>query len=145
MKEKLAQYRALIESETDVIAVMANTSAFIMENISGLNWAGFYQTKGDELVLGPFQGRPACYRIGAGKGVCGHCAINRKSIMVPDVHAFPGHIACDAASKSELVVPIIHDGTLFGVIDLDAPKYDHFIDTDKRFIEAIAEIFSQKL
>ena len=130
MKEKLAQYRALIESETDVIAVMANTSAFIMEHISGLNWAGFYQMKGDELVLGPFQGRPACYR---------------KSIMVPDVHAFPGHIACDAASKSELVVPIIHNGILFGVIDLDAPEYDHFTDTDKHFIEAIVEIFSQKL
>ena len=145
MKEKLAQYRALIESETDVIAVMANTSAFIMEHISGLNWAGFYQMKGDELVLGPFQGRPACYRIGHGKGVCGYCAVNRKSIMVPDVHAFPGHIACDAASKSELVVPIIHNGILFGVIDLDAPDYDHFTDTDKLFIEAIAEIFSQKL
>ena len=116
MKEKLAQYRALIESETDVIAVMANTSAFIMENISGLNWAGFYQMKGVELVLGPFQGRPACYRIGYGKGVCGHCAVSRKTIMVPDVPAFPGHIACDAASKSELVVPIIHNGILFGVI-----------------------------
>ena len=145
MKEKLAQYRALIESETDVIAVMANTSAFIMENISGLNWAGFYQMKGDELVLGPFQGRPACYRIGYGKGVCGHCAVSRKTIMVPDVHAFPGHIACDAASKSELVVPIIHNSILFGVIDLDAPECDHFTDTDKLFIEAIAEIFSQKL
>ncbi|MGI5101702.1 GAF domain-containing protein [Treponema vincentii] len=145
MKEKLAQYRALIEGETDIIAVMANTSAFIMENISGLNWAGFYRMKDDGLVLGPFQGRPACYRIEQGKGVCGHCAANRKSIIVPDVHAFPGHIACDSASKSELVAPVIHHGTLFGVIDLDAPEYNRFTDADKLFIEGIAEIFSQKL
>jgi hypothetical protein len=146
VKEKVAHYRALIESETDIIAVMANTSAFIMENLSGLNWVGFYRASGDdELILGPFQGRPACYRISYGKGVCGHCAVNRNSIIVPDVHAFSGHIACDAASKSELVVPIMHNGVLFGVIDLDAPEYNRFTDTDRLFIEAIAEIFSQKL
>jgi GAF domain protein len=145
MKEMVAQYRSLIENETDIIAVMANTSAFIMETVSNLNWAGFYQMKGDELVLGPFQGRPACYRISHGKGVCGHCAANRKSIIVPDVHAFPGHIACDAASKSELVVPVIHNGMLFGVIDLDSAQYDRFTDEDRYFIEAIAELFSQKL
>ena len=143
--ELLAQYRALIENEKDAIAVMSNTSAFIMEAMTGLNWAGFYILKGDELVLGPFQGKPACYRIGHGKGVCGHCAVNRKSIVVPDVHAFPGHIACDSASKSELVVPIIHSGVLFGVIDLDSAQYDHFTDEDKLFIEAVAAEFAEKL
>lgn len=143
--ELLAQYRALIENEKDAIAVMSNTSAFIMEAMTGLNWAGFYILKGDELVLGPFQGKPACYRIGHGKGVCGHCAVNRKSIVVPDVHAFPGHIACDSASKSELVVPIIHSGVLFGVIDLDSVQYNRFTDEDKRFIEAVAAEFAEKL
>lgn len=143
--ELLAQYRALIENEKDAIAVMSNTSAFIMEAMTGLNWAGFYILKGDELVLGPFQGKPACYRIGHGKGVCGHCAVNRKSIVVPDVHAFPGHIACDSASKSELVVPIIHSGVLFGVIDLDSAQYNRFTDEDKRFIEAVAAEFAEKL
>ena len=145
MKELLAQYRALIENENDRIAVMANTSAFIMEMLHGLNWAGFYILNGDELVLGPFQGKPACYRIALGKGVCGHCAATRQSIIVPDVHAFAGHIACDAASKSELVVPVISGGVLFGVIDLDSDQYNHFTDKDRRFIEAIAVLFAEKL
>ena len=143
--ELLAQYRALIENEKDVIAVMSNTSAFIMEAMTGLNWAGFYILKGNELVLGPFQGKPACYRIAFGKGVCGHCAATRQSIIVPDVHAFAGHIVCDAASKSELVVPIIHSGVLFGVIDLDSAQYNRFTDEDKCFIEAVAAKFAEKL
>lgn len=145
MEELQSRYRALIEGETDIIAIMANTSAFIMESFSGLNWVGFYRMKNDILVLGPFQGRPACYRIERGKGVCGRCATDKKSIIVPDVHAFQGHIACDAASKSELVVPIMHNTVLFGVLDLDSPAYDRFSDTDRYMVEAIAEIFSQML
>ena len=145
IKIQLAQYQALIESETDTIAVMANTSAFIMETLPDLNWAGFYILRGAELVLGPFQGKPACDRIQQGKGVCGHCAANRKSIIVPDVHMFPGHIACDAASKSELVVPILHHNAVFGVIDLDSADYNRFNEDDRIFIEAIAEIFASKI
>jgi len=146
MKEKLAHYHALIEGETDTIAVMANTSAFIMENISGLNWVGFYRASGDdELILGPFQGRPACYRIRYGEGGCGSPRRSRASFTRSSVGSMSCSGARAAASKSELVVPIIHNGVLFGVIDLDAPEYDHFTDTDKLFIEAIAEIFSQKL
>ena len=145
IKTQLAQYRALIESETDVLAVMANTSAFIMETLPDLNWAGFYILKGPELILGPFQGKPACYRIQQGKGVCGHCVATRKSIIVPDVHAFPGHIACDATSKSELVVPIVHNDLVFGVIDLDSADYNRFTDNDRIFIEAVAAIFASKI
>lgn len=145
MQEKYAQYHALIEEETDTIALMANTSAFIMETMPRLNWAGFYILRGTDLVLGPFQGKPACYRIAPGKGVCGHCAAHQKSIIVPDVHAFPGHIACDAASKSELVVPVLRGSVLYGVIDLDSAEYNRFTDDDRIFIEQIARIFTEKL
>ena len=145
MKEKYAQYHALIEDETDVIALMANTSAFIMETLPGLNWAGFYILRGTDLVLGPFQGKPACYRIASGKGVCGYCAARRDSIIVPDVHAFPGHIACDAASRSEMVVPVMRGTILYGVIDLDSAEYDRFTDADRIFIEQIAQLFAEKL
>lgn len=145
MQTQLSAYRALIEDETDFIAIMANTSAFINETMTGLNWAGFYILKDNELVLGPFQGKPACYRIPKGKGVCGFCAENRQSVIVPDVHAFAGHIACDSASNCELVVPIIKNGILFGVIDLDSFKYDNFTEDDRLFVEAIAAIFAEKL
>ncbi|MEL3907224.1 MAG: GAF domain-containing protein [Treponema sp.] len=143
--EQLAQYRALIEDETDIVALMANTSAFIKETLSNLNWAGFYLLKGNELVLGPFQGKPACYRIPVGKGVCGYCAEHRQSIIVPNVHEFSGHIACDSASNSELVVPVLKDEQLFGVIDLDSFQYDNFSEADRLFIEALAKIFAEKL
>ena len=145
MKEKYAQYHALIEDETDVIALMANTSAFIMETLPGLNWAGFYILRGTDLVLGPFQGKPACYRIAPGKGVCGYCVARRESIIVPDVHAFPGHIACDAASRGEMVVPVMRGTILYGVIDLDSAEYDRFTDADRIFIEQIAQLFAEKL
>ena len=145
MDTLLKQYRCLIENESDVVAVMANTSAFIYENLENLNWAGFYIFRDGELVLGPFQGKIACYRIKMDRGVCGHCATNRKSVVVDNVHEFPGHIACDSASNSELVVPVIKDGELFGVIDIDSFEFENFSEKDKEFIEGISEIFAEKL
>lgn len=145
MDTLLKQYRGLIENESDVVAVMANTSAFIYENLENLNWAGFYIFRDGELVLGPFQGKIACYRIKMDRGVCGHCATNRKSVVVDNVHEFPGHIACDSASNSELVVPVIKDGELFGVIDIDSFEFENFSEKDKEFIEGISEIFAEKL
>jgi GAF domain-containing protein len=112
---------AVTEGEPDAIANMANLSALIFEALPDLNWAGFYRNVGGELVLGPFQGKAACIRIPFGKGVCGAAAASREVQLVEDVHAFPGHIACDAASRSELVVPIVHGGDLIGVLDLDSP------------------------
>ena len=141
----LKQYRGLIENETDIIAIMANTSAFIYENMKNLNWAGFYVYRDNELVLGPFQGKVACYRIKMDKGVCGHCATLRKSVVVDNVHEFPGHIACDSASNSELVVPVIKGDSLFGVIDIDSFEFNNFSEKDREFIEGVAEILSEKL
>jgi GAF domain-containing protein len=119
---------ALVAGEPDPIANMANVAALLWESLPELNWAGFYRNVGGELVLGPFQGRPACIRIPFGKGVCGVAAATLEPQCVADVHAFPGHIACDAASRSELVVPIVVDGRLAGVLDLDSPRpgrFDH--------------------
>jgi GAF domain-containing protein len=130
---KPALYAQLIEAadaitagEPDAIANMANLSALLFEALPDLNWAGFYRAVGGELVLGPFQGKAACIRIPFGKGVCGAAAATRQVQLVEDVHAFPGHIACDAASRSELVVPIVHDGELVGVLDLDSPSPARF-------------------
>jgi GAF domain-containing protein len=117
---------ALTESEPDAVANMANVAALLWEALPELNWSGFYRNVGGELVLGPFQGRPACIRIPFGKGVCGAAAASREPQLVDDVHAFPGHIACDSASRSELVVPLVHDGRLLGVIDLDSPRVARF-------------------
>jgi GAF domain-containing protein len=117
---------ALTAGEPDAIANMANVSALLWESLPDLNWAGFYRNVGDELVLGPFQGRAACIRIPFGKGVCGAAAASLEPQCVEDVHAFPGHIACDSASLSELVVPIVHDGELLGVLDLDSPVRARF-------------------
>jgi GAF domain-containing protein len=117
---------ALTADEPDPIANMANVAALLWEALPSLNWAGFYRNLGGELVLGPFQGRPACIRIPFGKGVCGAAAAAREVQCVADVHAFPGHIACDAASRSELVVPILADGALVGVLDLDSPEPGRF-------------------
>ena len=126
-------YRELIEAadsltagEPDAVANMANLSALLWETLPELNWAGFYRNVGGELVLGPFQGRAACIRIPFGKGVCGGAAASRKVLCIDDVHAFPGHIACDSASASELVVPIVHDDKLVGVLDLDSPRRARF-------------------
>lgn len=117
---------ALTAGESDGIANMANVAALIMDRVPDLNWVGFYRAIGDELVLGPFQGRPACLRIALGRGVCGTAAARREAIAVADVHAFPGHIACDIASVSELVVPIVEGGELIGVLDLDSPSPKRF-------------------
>src|ERR1700757_4217509 len=134
---RLAQeLRALLEGESDPIANAANTAALLFEALPEVNWAGFYFLKGGELVVGPFQGRPACVRIALGKGVCGSAAAQRRTLIVPDVQAFPGHIACDAASRSEIVVPILEAGRLRGVLDLDSPEPSRFDDVDRGGLEA---------
>jgi GAF domain-containing protein len=140
-RELARQLEGLLAGEPDMIANAANTSALIYQMMSGLNWAGFYLLKGDELVLGPFQGKPACVRIPVGRGVCGTAVKERASILVEDVHAFPGHIACDAASRSELVVPVRNGEEIVGVIDLDSPLPARFDAEDQAGIERLAEIF----
>jgi GAF domain-containing protein len=135
------QLRALIGDEHDAIANAANSAALIFDLVAGLNWAGFYFLKAGELVLGPFQGKPACIRIAVGRGVCGAAAATQQSQVVADVHAFPGHIACDAASRSELVVPLLRNGELLGVLDLDSPIPARFDDIDRAGIEALAAIW----
>lgn len=136
-----AQARALLQGERDLTANAANLAALIFHTLPDLNWAGFYWLKGGELVLGPFQGKPACVRIALGKGVCGTAAQTRRSLVVPDVHAFPGHIACDSASRSEVVVPVIASGRVVGVLDLDSPMPARFDDEDARALEALVATF----
>ncbi|MET0498418.1 MAG: GAF domain-containing protein [Steroidobacteraceae bacterium] len=134
--ELVQQLRALIADEPDRIANLANASALLFSMLPQLNWAGFYLLKEGELVVGPFQGKPACVRIAVGKGVCGTAALQRKTIIVADVHQFPGHIACDAASNSEIVVPIISTaGELLGVLDLDSPVTERFDAEDQQGLE----------
>ena len=135
-----AQLQALLSGERDFIANAAQFSAFVYHELEGLNWAGFYLVKDDELVLGPFQGKVACVRIAFGRGVCGAAASSRQSQRVEDVHAFAGHIACDSASNSELVVPLIKDGRLIGVLDLDSPRVGRFSEADQRGIEGLAAV-----
>src|ERR1700693_1372188 len=125
------QIDGLLKGETDFTANLANAAAAIYHALPSLNWAGFYLSRGPELVLGPFQGKPACVRIPIGKGVCGTAAHWRKAVLVPDVHEFPGHIACDSASRSELVVPLIRGETLIGVLDLDSPLLARFDADDQ--------------
>ena len=132
---------ALLEGEPDLVANAANAAALIYHALPELNWAGFYFLKGGELVVGPFQGKPACVRIALGRGVCGTAAAERRTLVVPDVHAFPGHIACDAASRSELVVPLLAGEQLFGVLDLDSPRPGRFDADDARGLEALAAQF----
>lgn len=129
---------AVLEGERDLIANLANCAAMLYHTLPDLNWAGFYLLKGTDLVLGPFQGKPACVRIAPGRGVCGAAAARRETLVVADVHAFPGHIACDSASNSEIVVPLITDGRLFGVMDLDSPSKGRFDDEDRVGLEALA-------
>ncbi|MBO9582295.1 MAG: GAF domain-containing protein [Sphingobium sp.] len=133
----LSAARAVTGGEPDAIANMANVAALIWQFMPDLNWAGFYRFDGTELVLGPFQGKAACIRIPLGKGVCGTAAATRETQLVEDVHAFPGHIACDAASASEVVVPIIHEGRLIGVLDLDSPRVSRFDAADAAGLEAL--------
>jgi L-methionine (R)-S-oxide reductase len=137
--------RAIVAGEPDAIANMANVAALIWQFLPDLNWAGFYRLVGDELVLGPFQGKAACIRIPLGKGVCGTAAATRETQLVEDVHAFPGHIACDAASASEVVVPIVHEGRLIGVLDLDSPAPARFDEADARGLEALCAAIAPAL
>jgi len=136
-----SQLRSLLESERDFIANAANFSALLYHSLPDLNWAGFYLSKGEELVLGPFQGKPACVRIAMGQGVCGTAAQQRQTILVDNVHDFPGHIACDSASNSEIVVPLIKHERLLGVLDLDSPSFARFDDEDAQGLNELVEIF----
>ena len=137
------QLRGLLEGERDFIANAANFSSLLYHSIPDLNWAGLYLHKGGELVLGPFQGQPACVRIAIGKGVCGTAAEQRQTILVDNVHEFPGHIACDSASNSEIVVPLIVNDELIGVLDLDSPSIARFDDEDARGLNELAEVLIQ--
>ena len=149
---KAEQYRqlasaadALTSGEPDGVANMANVAALLWEFVPDLNWAGFYRLIGGELVLGPFVGRPACIRIPLGKGVCGTAASSGATQLVEDVHAFPGHIACDAASRSELVVPVLRGGSVLAVIDLDSPMPARFDPADAAGIEALARVLADRI
>ena len=136
------QLEALLGGERDPVANAANTSALVFQTLPDLNWVGFYFLReGNELVLGPFQGKPACVRIAVGRGVCGAAVARRQSVLVADVHDFPGHIACDVASRSELVVPLIRGGEILGVLDLDSPLPNRFDARDQAGIEQVAAIF----
>lgn len=141
----LQQAEALFSGEHDQIANAANLSALIWNALPDLNWAGVYRFDGHELVLGPFQGKPACVRIAMGKGVCGTAAAKRETIIVPDVHQFEGHIACDSASNSEIVVPLVRGDTLHGVLDLDSSKFNRFDDEDRKGLEALAACWARAI
>ena len=136
---------ALTAGEADAVANMANASALLWQYLPDLNWAGFYRMVAGELVLGPFQGKAACIRIPLGKGVCGTAAASGETQVVADVHAFPGHIACDAASRSELVVPIVHEGRLIGVLDLDSPSPARFDAQDAAGCEALMALLAPRI
>jgi L-methionine (R)-S-oxide reductase len=136
-----SQLRSLLEGERDFIANAANFSALLYHSLPDVNWAGVYLLKDGELVLGPFQGQPACVRIALGKGVCGTAAQQRETVLVDNVHDFPGHIACDSASNSEIVVPIIRQESLLGVLDLDSPAFARFDEEDARGLNELVEIF----
>jgi len=139
------QGRSLIEQETDLIANMANLSALLFNNLPDLNWAGFYIMRNGELVLGPFQGQVACVRIAVGKGVCGTAVATGEVQLVPDVHEFPGHIACDAASNSEIVLPVRHKGEIIAVLDIDSPLLSRFDLQDQAGLESLVTVFEQHL
>ena len=134
-RDLAASLASLLEGDSDGLANLANASALLAQALSRINWCGFYLLREGELVLGPFQGKPACVRIGMGKGVCGTSAARRETLRVPDVNAFPGHIACDADSRSEIVVPIVAAGSLRGVLDIDSPEPGRFDDEDQKGLE----------
>jgi L-methionine (R)-S-oxide reductase len=135
------QLAGLLAGERDAIANAANTASLIFNTVPDLNWAGFYFLKDGELVLGPFQGKPACVRIPVGRGVCGTAVARQETLRVEDVNAFPDHIACDSASRSELVVPLIRDGAVLGVLDLDSPNPGRFTAADQAGLERVAALF----
>ncbi len=141
----LAAADGLTAGERDTVANMANVAALLWEFLPDVNWTGFYRVVGGELVLGPFAGRPACIRIAFGSGVCGGAAAQAKTQLVPDVHAFPGHIACDALTLSELVVPVLRDGKVVAVIDLDSPMHGRFDQEDAKGIEALAKLLADRI
>ena len=141
------QLASLLEGERDLTANAAQFSAFINDSVADLNWAGFYFLRparrhdGQELLLGPFQGKVACYRIPIGRGVCGTAIAEKRTMLVPDVHAFPGHIACDSASNAEIVIPLMQNGAPVGVFDIDSPTLNRFNDTDQQGLEALVKVF----
>jgi L-methionine (R)-S-oxide reductase len=139
------ELQALLAGEHDLVANAANTAALLFDALPQVNWAGFYFLKDGELVVGPFQGKPACVRIALGRGVCGTAASTQRTQLVPDVHEFPGHIACDAASRSEVVVPLMRGAVLLGVLDVDSPQPARFDETDARGLEAVAQAFVASL
>ncbi|WP_042170653.1 GAF domain-containing protein [Paenibacillus gorillae] len=140
----LKQLEGLIEDETSRIANLANASALLQQFLQDINWVGFYLLEGeDELVLGPFQGKPACTRIAVGKGVCGAAVSRGEVMLVEDVHQFPGHIACDSASNSELVIPLRREGRIIGVLDIDSPSFARFDETDARFLTLFTEVLGK--
>ena len=144
-RELCITLRGLTDGVPHKIANLANASALLWERLGGINWAGFYLLEGEKLILGPFQGKPACIEIPLGRGVCGTAALTRETQRVPDVHKFPGHIACDGASNSEIVVPLIRDGELFGVLDIDSPVFDRFSEEDQTGLEEFSAIVVQLL
>ncbi|WP_225999720.1 GAF domain-containing protein [Paenibacillus sp. BJ-4] len=141
----LGQLRALVHDESNTIANLANASALLGHFLPDINWSGFYLYDGTELVLGPFQGLPACIRIPLGRGVCGTAAVERRTLVIDDVHAFPGHIACDAASNSEIVIPLIKNEKLIGVLDIDSPLKGRFDHEDRVFLEEFTSILVSSL
>ena len=140
-----AQLAALVDGVPHPIANLANAAALLYQQLPGLNWAGFYLREGDTLVLGPFQGKPACIELRLGRGVCGTAAAEDRTLCVPNVHAFAGHVACDSASRSELVVPLRRDGAVIGVLDLDSPSLSHFTGQDQAGLEAFARILERSI
>lgn len=141
----LSQAEGLLHDEHDRVANAANFAALLYHSLPDVNWVGFYFMQGGELLVGPFQGKPACVRIALGKGVCGTAAAMRRTQLVPDVNAFPGHIFCDGDSRSELVVPLVHKGGVIGVLDLDSPKLARFDAEDQQGLEALAQVFLESL
>ena len=139
------QLRALTQGVPHFVANLANASALLWHSMEDLNWAGFYLLEGETLVLGPFQGKPACIEIPVGKGVCGSAVMEDRTLVVPDVHAFPGHIACDGASNSEIVIPLRKNGKTVGVLDIDSPIFGRFTETDRIGLEKIAEIIEKSI
>lgn len=143
--EMARSLESLLEGESDPLANLSNAAALLAQSLDRVNWCGFYLLRGGELVLGPFQGKPACVRIPLGQGVCGAAAARRETLVVPDVNRFPGHIACDAASRSEIVVPILEDGVLRGVLDVDGPEPARFDDEDRTGLERYVEVLVPRI
>ena len=144
-RDLAASLASLLEGERDALANLANASALLGQALSRINWCGFYLLRGEELILGPFQGKPACVRIAMGKGVCGTAAARRETLLVPDVNAFPGHIACDADSRSEIVVPIVAAGQLRGVLDIDSPEPGRFDAEDQKGLELFSAALTPRI